>query len=178
MDPKRILVVYYSRTNTTREVARAIRDELGCEIERFVERRSRGGALGYLRSVFDIAFHRRAVLQPIEKDPNDYDLVVVGTPIWNASVSTPVRTYLSMNRDRIRRVAFFCTYGGTGSSRALRQMEAICGQAPVMTLALRMDDVTRGAVAAKVRTFAHTLTSGESTGVESARAARPQAVLA
>jgi hypothetical protein len=28
-------------------------------------------------------------------DPNDYDLVLVGTPVWNASVSTPVRTYFA-----------------------------------------------------------------------------------
>jgi flavodoxin len=56
MDPKRVLIVYYSRTGHTRDVARAIRDELGCEIERTADRGRRGGVLGYLRSGFDAVF--------------------------------------------------------------------------------------------------------------------------
>jgi flavodoxin len=171
MDPKRILVVYYSRTGATRALARAIRDELGCAIERIAEHRSRRGALGYLRSAFDATFRRPAVLRPMDQDANDFDLVVVGTPIWNASVSSPVRTYLAANRDHMRRIAFFCTYGGRGSAHALRQMEAIAGQPPVVTLALRTDEVARGA-AAKVRSFANALRSAPPKKVDQAPAAR------
>jgi flavodoxin len=178
MDPKRILVVYYSRTGTTGKVARAIRDELGCDIERIAERGSRRGILGYFRSVFDTVFGRPAVLRALEKDPNDYELVVVGTPVWNASVSTPVRTFLAENRHRIRRVAFFCTYGGTGSARAVRQAEAIAGEPPVVTLALRADDVGRGVVTAKVRTFSSALRSTGPASSSSIPRASTQAVLA
>ncbi len=92
-------------------------------------------------------------------DPKDYDLVVVGTPIWNASVSSPVRTYLAANHGRIPRVAFFCTHGGSGSARVLRQMSEICAQPPVATLVLRTDEVRRGAIAAQVRAFASALTA-------------------
>jgi hypothetical protein len=127
------------------------------------------------RSGFDAAFGRPASLRTMNTDPNDYDLVLVGTPVWNASVSTPVRTYLSANRDRIRRVAFFCTYGGTGSGRALRQMEEACAQAPVLTMALRSEEVRRGAIAAKVRTFVSAL---KTTPKIDTPVVKPQTVLA
>lgn len=176
MDPSRILISYYSRSGTTRQVARAIREVLGCEIERISEQTSRSGALGYLRSVFDTTFDRPTALRPTEKDPNDYDLVVVGTPIWNGSLSSPMRTYLSMNRRRIRRVALFCTYGGTGSSHALSQVEAFCGQPPIMTLAVRTDDARSNAVKAKVRTFASVLMGKSLPRTSDAPLAQPQAV--
>ena len=157
MSPMRVLVVFYSRTGTTRELARAIRDELGCEIERIADKRRRAGLLGYLRSGFDAALRRTTTLHPMNTDPGDFDLVLVGTPVWNGSVATPIRTYLATNRDRIRRVAFFCTYGGSGSARALRQMAALCRRPPVATLALRTKEVRRGPIAGQVREFASSL---------------------
>jgi len=168
MDPTRALVVFYSRTGTTDIVARAIRDELGCEIEAIRDAKHRVGVVGYLRSGFDAAFRRPAKLLAMSSDPNDYDLVIVGTPIWNASVSAPVRTYLLANRERIRRVAFFCTHGGSGSARVLHQMEEICGQPPIVTMVLRTEEVRHSGFAAKVRSFVsalkRTTTSAEAGG--------------
>jgi len=159
MEPTRALVVCYSRTDTTWHVAHAIRKELGCDIERLVDTTPRGGIRGYLRSLLDALLRRPTTLRPLSSDPGDYDVVIVGTPIWNASVSAPVRTFLEANRSRIKKVAFFCTYGGRGSARALHQMEDICGQRPIVTLALRTDEVRRGAFDVKVRSFASALTT-------------------
>lgn len=157
MDPKRTLVVYYSRTGTTHEVADAIRKELGCEIDRIADRTHRRGLIGYLRSGLEAALHRRPALAKMSTIPSDYDLVIVGTPIWNASVSAPVRAYLRENRDRIRNVAFFCSYGGSGSTRAFRQMQKVCGRAPLATLAVKAHEVHRPGLAEKIKGLATTL---------------------
>lgn len=157
MDPSRILIVYYSRTGTTRAVASALRAELSCDVEPIVDRSPRGGTLGFLRSIVDSVFGLEADLDPLNVNLRDYDLVLIGTPVWNTTMSTPVRTFLSRHRDELRRVGFFCTYGGTGSARALREMAALCGQAPVLTLGLRMAEVKDHPIARKVRTFASAL---------------------
>ena len=154
MDPTRVLVVYYSRTGTTDIVARAIREELGCEIEAIHDAKNRRGVLGYLRSSIDAALHRRARLLAMSSEPQDYDLLIVGTPIWNTSVCAPVRTYLFANRERIRRVAFFCTHRGGDTSWVMREMAEICEQCPVATLVLDADEVRGGRLAPKVRRFA------------------------
>lgn len=154
MAMSRVLVVYYSRSGTTRRVAEAISVALHCDIEAIVDRTSRAGAIGYLRSLV-AAFQRRP--SPIEatlKDPGSYDLVVIGTPVWAGSVSSPVRSYLMANKARLGKVAFFCTLGGRGSERAFGQMQGLAGKAPVARCAITarevLSDRCAGAVAAFV----------------------------
>lgn len=159
MDPKRTLVVYYSRTGTTHEAAEAIKNELGCAIERIEDTTNRSGIFGYLRSGFQAALRRHTVLRPLSHAASDYDLVIIGSPVWNASLSAPVRSYLKDNRHRIRNAAFFLTYGGSGSARALRQMEEVYGNRPVASLAVRMHELHHTDFAGKVRAFASALRS-------------------
>ena len=54
----------------------------------------------------------RSSITPPKHDLSEYALVVVGTPIWAARLSSPVRTYLSQQRESLERVAFFCTQAG------------------------------------------------------------------
>lgn len=159
MDPTRALVVYYSRTGTTQTVAHALQEELGCKIDRIADTKPRRGVFGYVRSALDALLGRPTALRPMSTEPRDYELVVIGTPVWNMSLSAPVRAYLAANRDRFRRVAFFCTCGGAGSSRVLRQMKDLCQQTPLSTLVLTEKEVEDGEITAKVRSFAAALRS-------------------
>ena len=135
--PNRILVVYYTRTGTTQQLARWIAAALDGDLERIVDRTRRTGVLGYLRSGYEAGLQRLVPIEPPVRDPTQYDLVVVGTPIWNASVSSPVRSYLEAHRNELRKVAFFCTCGGRGDKRTFGQMTDVCGVAPIATLAVR-----------------------------------------
>ena len=135
------LVVFYSRTGFTKQVAEALARELGADVEQLVDTRSRAGLLGYLRSGFEAALHKLTELKPLSKDPAAYALVVVGTPVWNGSVSSPVRTFLTHHKGKLKRVAFFCTYGGSGNERTFCQMAGACGQPPVATMAVRDREV-------------------------------------
>ncbi len=135
--PNRILVVYYTRTGTTQQLARWIAAALDADLDRIVERTKRAGVLGYLRSGWEASLQRIVPIDPPVRDPTQYDLVIVGTPIWSASVSSPVRSYLEAHRNELRTVAFFCTEGGRGDQRAFAQMADLCGVAPIATLAVR-----------------------------------------
>ncbi|MCK4376551.1 MAG: flavodoxin, partial [Candidatus Brocadiae bacterium] len=80
MGGKRCLVVYYSRSGTTRKAAEAIAGLLGCDIEEILDRKDRSGVTGYLVSLKDSALRKPAEIEPVRRDPADYDLVVIGTP--------------------------------------------------------------------------------------------------
>jgi multimeric flavodoxin WrbA len=51
-----------------------------------------------VRCAFDGVLGRKAALCAVLNDGADYDLVIVGTPVWGRSVSTPVHTYLERTR--------------------------------------------------------------------------------
>ncbi len=137
------LVVYYSRTGTTRNVADALVHETGWDCDPIVDPTFRAGLFGYLRSGFDAIAHRPVPLEPPRLDPSPYPLIVIGTPIWNASVSAPVRTYLIQHARSLPAVAFFATCGGQGSRRAFAQMAELAGKPPVATLALTERQIAR-----------------------------------
>jgi len=92
MGRRRTLVVYYSRSGHTRGVARQVAAALEADLEEIAEPTGRDGVLGYVRSALEAIFGASAEIERPRSDPGDYDLVVVGTPVWDAAVSTPVRT--------------------------------------------------------------------------------------
>ena len=149
----KILVVYYSRTGTTKKVAETIASDLKCDSEEIIDTKNRSGFWGYLKSGRDAMKKRLTILEPIKKNPASYDLVVIGTPIWAWAVSAPVRTYIVQNADKFKKVAFFCTMGGSGDIKAFKEMESISGKTAIASLGLRQSDVKNDSYKGKVDKF-------------------------
>ncbi|HEX7642915.1 MAG TPA: flavodoxin [Burkholderiaceae bacterium] len=149
----RILLVYYSRTGITRLLAKDIARRSGCDIEEIREVRSRDGVAGYARSLIDVLSKRHPAIEAPNKNPASYDLVVAGTPVWGSDISSPLRSYLAGNRGKFKRIAAFCTMGGSGGGKALGQLALECEREPVATLVLTHDEVEGGMYGAKAQSF-------------------------
>lgn len=132
----RILVVHFSLTGHTDQVARQIAARCHADIERIEERRSREGVLGHLRSAMEAVLGMRPAIERGRHRPADYDLVIVGTPVWFWGVASPVRTWLQRHHGSLNNVAVFCTYGGSGHAKALDDLEHLCGHQALARLAL------------------------------------------
>ena len=141
----RVLVVYYSRSGNTECVADGLARASGADLEALVSTRDRRGLIGYLLSGFEATTERAGRIHAPKHRATDYDIVLIGTPTWAASVSSPVRTYLNRYADTLPEVAFFVTCGGRGAERALEQMKSISGKTPLATLALSERDLKRHA---------------------------------
>ncbi len=144
----KVLVVWYSRSgNTTkaaREIIRALEDqgEVTVESQELKEiETKRDGVLGWLKSGRDAMRKREADIRPVLFDVSEFDLVVIGTPVWAFTVTPAVRKFCREHGPRCARVAFFCTMGGKGHERTFREMAELCGKQPVGTLALVDTDV-------------------------------------
>ena len=103
------LVVYYSRTGNTKFVAEEIAAELGSDIEELVDLKSRAGAIGWMSAGRDATGNRQTEIAETKKNPADYDLVVVGTPVWAWGPSAAVRTYVGKHDLAGKKVALFFT---------------------------------------------------------------------
>ncbi len=151
------LVVYYSRTGTTKKVGDAIAKALKCPVEELSDPKNRRGPIGYARCGKDIVLRRTVDLKPLKKDPSKYDLVIIGTPVWIHQPSSLTRTFLQQNSKKFKKVAFFCTYMGVGERYVFNDMAAICGKKPVAVLGVKSIDVYRGSYEHKVKAFAEEL---------------------
>jgi flavodoxin len=133
---KRVLVVYYSHSGHTEFVARQIAAHCHADLERIEDRHSRRGLLGYLRSMAEAVLGLRPAIERMRHRPGDYDLVIVGTPVWCWNVASPLRTWLKRHRSALNNVAVFCTCGRSGHAKALDDLEALCEHRALARLAL------------------------------------------
>jgi len=158
MTTPRTLVVFYSRSGTTRGVAQALAGTLRCDLEEIAEPRSRSGFFGYMRSLLEARRKLPSVIAPKKHDVSSYDLVVVGTPVWGWSLSSPVRAYLMATAGQLPEVAFFCTLGGKGSESAFAQMTAIAGKKPRAVCAITQREALSAGHVERLAAFAKALT--------------------
>ncbi len=128
----KILVVYYSLTGNTRLIAETAARKLGAEIEELRDRKSRIGIRGFVTGGLDSLRKKRAELAPPRYDIRDYDLVLVGTPVWAWNMAPAVRAYLTGRPWEGKSVALFCTTGGTGQQKTLDGMAALVSPARIL----------------------------------------------
>jgi flavodoxin len=152
MKNTRVLVVYYSRAGKTKDLAEELANRLGCDVEAVIDKRKRTGPLHFLSSGRDA---QKMVLTEIEKpgkNPSDYDLVIIGTPVFSGRVSASIRTYLVMNKDKMRHVAFFQTHM-FNKNRAFEDMGAILSRTPIACLEVKKKDLRTGTYDRKIKGF-------------------------
>lgn len=130
-----ILVVFYSKTGNTKKTAIEIARILGADIDEIFDNQNREGVKGWFSGCKD-ANYRNLVSIKYKKKPDEYKLVIIGTPIWAFNMAPAVRTYIKENKDALKRVAFFSTSGGIGIEKTFNEMEKI-SEKPIATLALQ-----------------------------------------
>jgi flavodoxin len=121
------LVVYYSLTGNTRQVAEAIAAALDADLEVIEDTFNRDTGLGRPRSAIE------GLLGPRQ--------------------SSPVRAYLSQHHASLERVAFFCTQGGIGGKWALQNMAKVSGQRPIARMIISASQLNTPVTEKKIAQF-------------------------
>jgi len=153
------LVVVYSRTGNTLSVAKRIAGELKADLEVIEDKTDRKGALGFLRSGYEAL---KKILPPIAEpkhNPDDYDLVIIGTPIWAGRMSSPVRAYLLNFYGRFGQTAFFATSAGGGYEKVLDEMGELAAAKPLATIEITSKQIKRGKEVEALEAFLETIES-------------------
>ncbi len=154
------LLVFYSRTGITKKIAELISIEMNCEYEEIIDTKKRKGRFfGFIKSGFAATREKLTIIKKIQKDPKLYDVVILGTPIWNKRMTPAIRTYITENKNRFKSVAFFCTMGGKGGPETFESMTKLCEKTPVSTLAIIRKDIKNELHRDEIKNFSLQFTS-------------------
>jgi methionine--tRNA ligase beta chain len=134
---QKILIVYYSRTGTTKRIAEFLAQHLKCDLEEIVSAKNRNGALGYMLCGREATLKNLPKIEPVTKNPEDYDLIIFGTPVWAWNISSPLRTYLAKNKNKFKNISAFCTMSHDGDRQSFSEIEKICGKKLVAKIGIK-----------------------------------------
>ena len=118
------LVVYYTRSGNARFVAETVAAQLGADMEEVIDLKKRSGILGWLSGGRDAKQGKETEISPTTKSPANYDLIIVGTPIWAGKPTPAINTYLKKNDHSGKKVAAFFSQGGT-KPQGIEQVKAL-----------------------------------------------------
>jgi O-6-methylguanine DNA methyltransferase len=111
--------IVHAYSNFEKKVAEAIAAALSADLEPIRETKRRAGLFAYFRSAIEAKKRKTAPILASAHDPADYDLVVLGTPVWAGEISSPLRAYVEREKAKLQRVAFFCTLGGANGANPI-----------------------------------------------------------
>lgn len=84
-------------------------------------------------------------LEPYPFNADEYETVIIGSPIWASNFAPPVRTFLCDNRDVLKGkklAAFFCQ-SGNGADKAEKKMCALLGIDSLSASLVMIDPLTK-----------------------------------
>lgn len=131
-------VVYYSLEGNTRHVAEKIAARLGADLIQIIPSKEypTGKVSKYFWGGKSATFGEAPKLEPYRFDQNDYDLIILGTPIWAGTFTPPLRTFIRQNRLRGKKVALFACCSGGSTEKCFEQLKKETEGTVISTLRL------------------------------------------
>jgi flavodoxin len=156
---RNILVVYYSRTGSTKKVAEYITKQLGADMEAIIDLKKRSGASGFVLGGKDALTRKETKISEIKKDPSKYNLVIVGSPLWAGNMPPAIRTYLNKYKANINSVAFFATSGGANQGKIFEEVKSLLDKEFISSMGICTKELKDNSVFdAKLSSFIESIT--------------------
>ena len=128
---KKTLIVYFSRTGTTKEIARKIQKLTGADIVEIKTKKSYPAGYNELLKAAQEEQDRNArpELATIINNFKDYKSIIIGYPIWLGIQPMAINTFLESYDFKGKNVIPFCTSGGSRISDSIKSIRKICKSA-------------------------------------------------
>ena len=123
------IIVYYSLEGNTVYAAERIAAELGADTLRIspVKSYPTSGLRKFLWGGKSAVMAEKPKLQSYDFNADQYDLVILGFPVWASNITPPIRTFIIENTLKGKRIAAFACQSGNGAEKAFRTLKAAIG---------------------------------------------------
>jgi len=131
---KKILVVYFSHSGNTKEIANQIKELTGGDI--FEIQPAKAYPSDYQACVDqakkEINANYKPTLKTKLKNISSYDMIFVGSPCWWATMAPPVATFLSSYDFTRKTIVPFMTHEGSRMGRYASDIKKLCPKAKIL----------------------------------------------
>lgn len=117
------IILYYSRTRKTAQVAETLQKELKSDILEIKDAKNRNNALNYMSAAIDAFRENKTSIIPPTVELSSYGLIYVGSPVWAAKPTPAVVSLIDSCDFQGKDVIIFVTAGRSGSTRTIQRMK-------------------------------------------------------
>lgn len=125
-------IIYYSMSGNTATAAKKVAEGLRGDLIEIkpVKAFPDKGFKKFLWGGKSAVMAEKPKLMPYQFDPEQYDQIVIGFPVWASNVAPPIRTFAVENKEAIKnkKTAAFACQGGSGAEKAFRKLLDCLGQ--------------------------------------------------
>ncbi|MCR4658104.1 MAG: flavodoxin [Lachnospiraceae bacterium] len=124
-------ILYYSMLGNSELVAGKIAERLGADIIRIEPDKAYPdkGARKFLWGGKSAVMGEMPRLKPYEFDPDKYDLIILGFPVWASRPAPPIRTFVEEFKGSLKgkKLAVFACQSGNGAEKAFAKLKEQIG---------------------------------------------------
>jgi len=123
-----VLIAYYSLTGKTESVAKAIADASNGQLYRIQVAKSYPSDSKERRAVLEKEIEENYLppLVATNINPEKYDIIFLGSPVWANHISQPVKSFLAQYDFAGKRVIPFVTHSGGGKGQCFNDVARLC----------------------------------------------------
>lgn len=133
-DAGKTLIVYFSWGGNTRAVANHIHDVIGgdmVEVETVVPYPDTYEEVTQV-APGELASDYRPELKTKVENMDEYDTLIVGTPIWGSHLTPAMKSFLASYDLSGKTIAPFCTHGGSGTAQSVNDIRSVCPNSTIL----------------------------------------------
>lgn len=119
------LVVYYSKTGTTKRVAQSVAEKSASDFD-------------------EIQYDEAAKSIKSRHNPADYERVILLSPVWALSLAEPMKLYLAKYKSGIKKYNLIVTCGSMGHRGCVKNCKSIIGIPPEKSMKIKSKAVKEG----------------------------------
>jgi len=123
--PTDVLVLYYSRSGNTEAMAREIARRFQADIIKLTAGSYTLDFQGWVNANIDAWYKNPAVIEPETIDISNYDLIILGSPIWYFRPAPPLWTFVEKNNFQGKTVALFNTFNSRFKSEQIHRFQQL-----------------------------------------------------
>ena len=106
------IVIFYSLNNNTKFIAEKIKEEINADILELKPEKEipRTEPMRHFWGGKQVLMKETPPLKKYDINLDDYDTLIIGTPVWAFNFTPPVRTFLKENKIKNKKIILFCTF--------------------------------------------------------------------
>lgn len=119
------LVLYCSYDGNTEYICKYLANKINADIKEIVPKEKFTNVFSkYLKGGKQVVTKQTPEIEDIDIKIDNYDLIIIGTPVWASNYVPPIRTFITKYNIKNKKMAFISTYKG-GPGKSLENLENV-----------------------------------------------------